>query len=248
MPPQQPPRRDQHREAVEPHRWRTRHLGIGGIPRLAHAALAGACTALACLLRAIAGMLAAGLQTCPSSIGAAIFTTALRCRSTSSGTSTPCCRRWTRPPGPGPAIRAVLVRDEFRIIGQVHLPGCTLEVRRALEFWPLVGDSASPSKVAPRAWWTPARRGWNCACGRRTCSVGLARLALLAEGVELPMRRSGTPAASCWWSACATDASSATRPAPDAGHAGPRPLILRTRPEDGSPGRAARMESCRRGL
>jgi uncharacterized protein (DUF2126 family) len=28
----------------------------------------------------------------------------------------------------------------------VSLPGCTLEVRRALEFWPLLGDAASPEQ------------------------------------------------------------------------------------------------------
>jgi hypothetical protein len=38
---------------------------------------------------------------------------------------------------------AVLHRDEFRQWGQLALPGCTLEVRRALEFWPLLGDAAS---------------------------------------------------------------------------------------------------------
>ena len=46
----------------------------------------------------------------------------------------------------GEAIQAVLLRDEFRCWGQVPLPGCTLEIRRALEFWPLLGDSASPEQ------------------------------------------------------------------------------------------------------
>ncbi len=44
------------------------------------------------------------------------------------------------------AIEAVLLGDEFRFWGQVALPGCTLEVRRALEFWPLIGDAASPEQ------------------------------------------------------------------------------------------------------
>ncbi|MFZ0107494.1 MAG: transglutaminase family protein [Thiobacillus sp.] len=48
--------------------------------------------------------------------------------------------------GLGEAIRAVLHRDEFRQWGQLTLPGCTLEVRRALEFWPLLGDAASPEQ------------------------------------------------------------------------------------------------------
>jgi uncharacterized protein (DUF2126 family) len=46
----------------------------------------------------------------------------------------------------GEAIEAVLLADEFRLWGEVPLPGCTLEVRRALEFWPLLGDSASPEQ------------------------------------------------------------------------------------------------------
>ena len=41
------------------------------------------------------------------------------------------------------AIQQVLRREEFRRWGEVTLPGCTLEVRRALEFWPLLGDVAS---------------------------------------------------------------------------------------------------------
>ena len=44
------------------------------------------------------------------------------------------------------AIQAVLLREEFRRWGQVALPGCSLEVRRALEFWPLLGDAASPEQ------------------------------------------------------------------------------------------------------
>jgi uncharacterized protein (DUF2126 family) len=48
--------------------------------------------------------------------------------------------------GLGEVIQAVLLRDEFRLWAEVELPGCTLEVRRALEFWPLLGDSASPEQ------------------------------------------------------------------------------------------------------
>lgn len=45
-----------------------------------------------------------------------------------------------------PAIEDVLRREEFRRWADVPLPGCTLEVRRALEFWPLLGDAASPEQ------------------------------------------------------------------------------------------------------
>ena len=44
------------------------------------------------------------------------------------------------------SIRAVLLRESFRRLGQAALPGCTLEVRRGLEFWPLLGDAASPEQ------------------------------------------------------------------------------------------------------
>jgi uncharacterized protein (DUF2126 family) len=44
------------------------------------------------------------------------------------------------------AIRAVLLRESFRRWGQAALPGCVLEVRRGLEFWPLLGDAASPEQ------------------------------------------------------------------------------------------------------
>jgi uncharacterized protein (DUF2126 family) len=44
------------------------------------------------------------------------------------------------------AIRAVLLRESFRRWGQADLPGCALEVRRGLEFWPLLGDAASPEQ------------------------------------------------------------------------------------------------------
>jgi len=48
--------------------------------------------------------------------------------------------------GLGGALQAVLLRDEFRLWGKVALPGCSLEIRRALEFWPLLGDAASPEQ------------------------------------------------------------------------------------------------------
>ncbi|MBL8350171.1 MAG: transglutaminase family protein [Burkholderiaceae bacterium] len=44
------------------------------------------------------------------------------------------------------AIESVLWRGAFRRLGQVQLPGCSLELRRALEFWPLLGDAASPEQ------------------------------------------------------------------------------------------------------
>lgn len=48
--------------------------------------------------------------------------------------------------GLDPAIEDVLRREEFRRWADVSLPGSTLELRRALEFWPLLGDAASPEQ------------------------------------------------------------------------------------------------------
>jgi len=87
--------------------------------------------------------------------------------------------------GLGPALRGVLLREEFRRWGQVSLPGCTLEIRRALEFWPLVGDATSPhqggtsrlvdsstARVELRLRQDPKCPGWQ----------------VLAAGQRLPMR------------------------------------------------------------
>lgn len=44
--------------------------------------------------------------------------------------------------GLGAPLRDVLLRDEFRPIAAIALPGCTLELSRAVECWPLVGDAS----------------------------------------------------------------------------------------------------------
>lgn len=48
--------------------------------------------------------------------------------------------------GLGEEIETVLRREEFRYWASVTLPGATLELRRGLEFWPLLGDVASPEQ------------------------------------------------------------------------------------------------------
>jgi uncharacterized protein (DUF2126 family) len=45
--------------------------------------------------------------------------------------------------GLGKPIEHVLRTDKFRLLAKVALPGHILEIRRALEFWPLLGDVAS---------------------------------------------------------------------------------------------------------
>ena len=44
------------------------------------------------------------------------------------------------------AIQRVLLQNEFRFFGKVDLPCGTLALWRGLEFWPLVGDAASPAQ------------------------------------------------------------------------------------------------------
>ncbi len=48
--------------------------------------------------------------------------------------------------GLGLPIERVLRQDEFRFLGQLEIADGTLELRRAIEFWPLLGDSASPEQ------------------------------------------------------------------------------------------------------
>jgi uncharacterized protein (DUF2126 family) len=45
--------------------------------------------------------------------------------------------------GLGEAIKQVLRTDRFRLMARVQLPGYVLELRRAMEFWPLLGDVTS---------------------------------------------------------------------------------------------------------
>ncbi len=94
--------------------------------------------------------------------------------------------------GLGEPIEQILWLDECRRWGTVDLPGCTVEVRQALEFWPLLGDAASPEQAG----------------GSRMIDAGTARVELrlrpprgeegggadwqawqiMAGGVPLPMK------------------------------------------------------------
>lgn len=49
--------------------------------------------------------------------------------------------------GLGKEISSVLRQNEYRFFGKVVLPFGTLELWRGLEFWPLVGDAASPEQT-----------------------------------------------------------------------------------------------------
>ena len=49
--------------------------------------------------------------------------------------------------GLAPPLQDVLRQNEFRFFGKVELPFGSLELWRGLEFWPLVGDAASPEQT-----------------------------------------------------------------------------------------------------
>lgn len=52
--------------------------------------------------------------------------------------------------GLGAPIREVLLNEDHRLLGQATLGACRVELRRALEPWPLVGDAASQEQGTSR--------------------------------------------------------------------------------------------------
>ncbi len=92
-------------------------------------------------------------------------------------------------------IQAVLRHDAFRFLGQVDLPFGTLELWRGLEFWPLVGDAASPEQSGSSRFvdasttrieirWRPPSTG-----SAGTLDTGHWQdWALSVDGVTLPLR------------------------------------------------------------
>jgi uncharacterized protein (DUF2126 family) len=52
--------------------------------------------------------------------------------------------------GLAPILESRLIDDDHRVIGRLSLGDCALTVTRALEFWPLVGDSASQEAGSSR--------------------------------------------------------------------------------------------------
>jgi uncharacterized protein (DUF2126 family) len=92
--------------------------------------------------------------------------------------------------GPEDAIRTVRLRESFRRWGQAELPGATLEVRRALEFWPLLGDAASSEQGGGSrlvdASTTRVELRLRCGPDRGSDAPDWQ---VFAAGVALPMRR-----------------------------------------------------------
>ncbi len=52
--------------------------------------------------------------------------------------------------GLGEPLVAELLRDEHRSLGSAALPGCRVELARATEFWPLIGDTGSQERGTSR--------------------------------------------------------------------------------------------------
>ncbi len=93
--------------------------------------------------------------------------------------------------GLGKTLESVLMRDEFRHWGTVTLPGCILEVRRALEFWPLLGDAASPEQggTSRLVDSSTTRVELRLRPTRNRPDLDWRDWTIVAAGVTLPLRR-----------------------------------------------------------
>jgi uncharacterized protein (DUF2126 family) len=92
--------------------------------------------------------------------------------------------------GLGHPLRRVLLDDEFRVLGRVAFAGVELTVKRALEFWPLVGDTASQERGTSRLADASTARIELCLRplpGRHDRDFDAWGLA--SEGGDLPLRR-----------------------------------------------------------
>ena len=92
-------------------------------------------------------------------------------------------------------IQAVLRQDTFRFLGKLDFPFGTLELWRGLEFWPLVGDAASPEQSGSSRFvdasttrieirWRPPSAGAAGTLDTGHWQDG----ALSVDGVTLPLR------------------------------------------------------------
>jgi uncharacterized protein (DUF2126 family) len=92
--------------------------------------------------------------------------------------------------GLAPPVRGVLLDDEFRVLGRVVFDTVELTVKRALEFWPLVGDAATQERGTSRL--VDASTARLELCLRPLPGQGDGDFdgwALAAEGRGLPLRR-----------------------------------------------------------
>lgn len=97
--------------------------------------------------------------------------------------------------GLGAALQEVLQQNEFRYFGKVDLPFGTLELWRALEFWPLVGDAASPAQTGSSRWvdasTSRVELRWRAPTAAETPARDLGcwdDWRVVVDDVELPLR------------------------------------------------------------
>lgn len=86
------------------------------------------------------------------------------------------------------ALRKVLLADEFRDWGRLELPGCELRVRRAVEFWPLLGDTGSQERGTSRLVDASTSRVELMLRAAPGQEQDLAAWRLAVRGIPLPMR------------------------------------------------------------
>jgi uncharacterized protein (DUF2126 family) len=89
--------------------------------------------------------------------------------------------------GLGKVLEAELRRNEFRHLASVELDGVTLSVRRALEFWPLVGDSASQQGTSRLVDASTARLELSLRATTSSAAEQLAGFELRALNRALPL-------------------------------------------------------------
>lgn len=99
--------------------------------------------------------------------------------------------------GLGPPIEAALRSDEFRRWAELALPGCVLEIRRAVEFWPLVGDAASPEQSGTSRLVDASTARVELRLRPRDESVDWRAWRIAVAGIDLPLRLERGPAGDC---------------------------------------------------
>lgn len=90
-----------------------------------------------------------------------------------------------------PPIPDFLLQDEFRNLAQLDLPGCSVRLRRGLEFWPLVGDTSSQEQGTSRLVDASTQRLELTLRPNPGRENHFSECRLWAEGVELPLRDEG---------------------------------------------------------
>lgn len=89
--------------------------------------------------------------------------------------------------GLGAPLRDCLLRDEFRELAVVDFDGCTLRLRKAAEFWPLVGDASSQEQGSSRLVDASTQRIELSLSARPGFEDRFAGWRVRVEGVELPI-------------------------------------------------------------